>query len=60
MILLNFSHPIVDEQQARISELAGAPLEEIRTIAVQIDHTQALDPQVRALVDSIELTSREW
>lgn len=60
MILLNFSHPIVDEQRARISELAGAPLEEIRTIAVQIDHTQALEPQVRALIESVGLTSQEW
>jgi hypothetical protein len=60
MILLNFSHPIADEQRARIGELAGVPLAEIRTIAVQIDQTQALEPQMRALVDRIGLTSQEW
>ena|SRR5581483_8013162 len=60
MILLNFSHPLTDQQHARIGELAGVPIEDIRTIAVQIEQTRALEPQVRAFVDSIGLTSQEW
>jgi len=60
MILLNFSHPIAEEQRTRIGELAGVPLAEIRTIAVQIDQTQVLEPQIRALVDGVGLTSQEW
>lgn len=60
MILLNFSHPIAEEQRTRIGELAGVPLAEIRTIAVQIDQAQALEPQMRALVDSVGLTAQEW
>lgn len=60
MLILNFSHPITEQQRARIVELAGEAIENIRTIAVQIDQERELEPQVRALVDRIELSSREW
>jgi hypothetical protein len=60
MILLNFSHPLTDQQCARIDELAGGRIEDIRTIAVQIDQARALEPQVRTIVESVGLTSQEW
>jgi hypothetical protein len=60
MIILNFSHPITDEQQAQIAELAGAAIEDIHAIPVQIDQARALEEQVRAIVDSAELSSQEW
>src|SRR5258707_4705878 len=58
MLILNSSHPITDEQCARIAELAGSLVEDIRAVPVQID--QALEPQVRAIVDSAGLSSEEW
>src|SRR6266851_4571643 len=60
MIILNFSHPITDEQCTRIAKLASSPVEDIRAIPVQIDQAQALEPQVRAIVDNAGLSSEEW
>lgn len=60
MIILNFSHPITDEQRVRISELSGALIEDIRAIPVQIDQARELETQVRAIVNSAGLSSEEW
>ena len=60
MIILNFSHPLTDEQHTRISELAGTTIEDVRAIPVQIDQAQPLEPQVRAIVNRIGLGSEEW
>ena len=60
MLILNFSHPFTDEQSTQTAELAESAIDEIRTIRVQIDQESALEPQVRAIVDSVGLTSGEW
>jgi hypothetical protein len=60
MLILNFSHPITEEQRARVVELAGVAVEEVRTVPVQIDQEQALEVQVRAIVDSVGLSAEEW
>ena len=60
MLILNFSHPLTEQQRAQIIELAGVPDVEIRTIPVQIKQSSPLEAQVRAIVHSIGLTSEEW
>lgn len=60
MIILNFSHPITDEQQAQIAALAGVASTDTRAIPVQVDQTQPLADQIRRLVDAIGFTSQEW
>ena len=60
MLLLNFTHPLTDMQCAQIESLAGLPVEEIRTIHVQIDQEKPLEPQIIAIVDSVGLSSNEW
>lgn len=60
MLILNFTHPLTDEHKAQIEAFAGLPIEEVRTIAVQIDQAQPLEPQIRAMVDTVQLTSEEW
>lgn len=62
MIILNFSHPITEEQLARVAELAEMPAKEIyvHTAPVHIDQAQPLDVQVRAIVDGVGLTAEEW
>lgn len=60
MIILNFSHPITDEQRAHIAELTDAIIDEMRTIPVQIDQTQELERQIRTIIDNVGLTSEEW
>src|ERR1700680_4928710 len=60
MLLLNFTHPLTDVQCEQIESLAGLPVEEIRTIHVQIDQEKPLEPQIIAIVDSVGLSSNEW
>ena len=60
MIILNFTHPLTDKHKAQIEALAGMPIDEVRTIPVQIDQSQPLIPQVSAIVDAAELSSQEW
>src|SRR5260370_41984888 len=60
MFLLNFTHPLTDAQCAQIEALAGTPIEEVRTIRVQIRQEEALEPQIAAIIDSVGLSSIEW
>ncbi len=60
MLLLNFTHPLTDDQYAQIEALADTPIEEVRTVRVQINQEEALEPQVATIVDSAGLSSQEW
>lgn len=60
MLLLNFTHPLTSEQRAQIEALANSAIEDIRTILVQIDQAEPLEPQMSAIVDSVGLSSEEW
>ncbi len=60
MLILNFTHPLTPEQRAQIEALAHASIEEIRTIPVQIDQAEPLEPQITAIVDTVGLPSEEW
>lgn len=60
MLILNFSHPLTTDHQAQITALASTTIDEIRTIPVQIEQAQPLEPQIRALIDAVHLTSEEW
>jgi hypothetical protein len=60
MLILNFSHPLTDEQQAQIEALANTSIEEVHTIRVQINQEEQLEPQITAIVDSVSLSSEEW
>lgn len=60
MLLLNFTHPLTDDQYAQIEAFADTPIEEMRTVRVQINQEEALEPQIAAIVDSAGLSSQEW
>jgi hypothetical protein len=60
MLILNFTHPITNEQQAQIKALANTSIEEIRTITVQINQEEPLEPQITTIVDATGLSSEEW
>lgn len=60
MLILNFTHPLTAEQRAQIERLADAPIEEVRTIPVQITQEESLEQQIVAIVDATHLTSEEW
>ena len=60
MLILNFTHPLTPDQRAQIEALAHTSIEEVRTIRVQIDQAEPLQPQITALVDAVGLSSEEW
>lgn len=60
MLILNFTHPLTSEHVAQIAALIGGVVDEVRDIRVQIEQGQPLEEQVRAIVDSVQLTSEEW
>jgi hypothetical protein len=60
MLILNFSHPLTNEQRAQIEALAKTSVEEVRTIPVQIDQADLLEPQITAIVNAVGLSSEDW
>ncbi|PWH15971.1 MAG: TIGR02221 family CRISPR-associated protein [Ardenticatenia bacterium] len=60
MILLNFGHPLTPEQRGQIEQLAGQPIDRLIEVPTHFDQAQPFAEQVRALVDSLGLTSEEW
>ncbi|GIV86403.1 MAG: hypothetical protein KatS3mg054_0432 [Chloroflexus sp.] len=62
MIILNFGHPITDEQASE--QLRGhgwrRRRRRQRTVKVQVDMDAPLAPQIAALVDTIGFTAEEW
>ena len=60
MLILNFTHPLTPDQRAQIEALADTSIEEIRTIPVQINQEEPLEPQITAIVDAVGLSSEEW
>jgi hypothetical protein len=60
MILLNFAHPITDEQRAQIAARTRATIERVIVVPTQIDNAAQLVPQVVALADACDLSPHEW
>ncbi len=60
MLIVNFTHPLTDNQRTQIEMLAGVPIEEVRTIPIEIDQEEPLEPQITAVIERVGLSSREW
>jgi hypothetical protein len=60
MLLLNFSHPITQEQLARIRELVGRDVESVITIPTQFDLGRPFVEQVREFLTMVQLTPEQW
>ena len=60
MILLNFTHPLTAEQRAQVEALVGRQIVRLIDMPVHFDHGQPFDGQVREMVDSLDLTPRQW
>src|SRR6266516_6503027 len=60
MLILNFTYPLTDEQQAQIEAFANTSIQEVRTIHVQINQEESLEPQITTIVDATGLSSEEW
>jgi hypothetical protein len=59
MLLLNYAHPLTEEQLARIAELLGAA-PELHEVKTQIDQALPLAPQVAALANAAGLAPEQW
>jgi hypothetical protein len=60
MILLNFSHPLTDEQLAQVEALTEQPVERVVHRPAQFDNGEDFGPQVINLADSCDLDAAEW
>mgnify|MGYP005846743977 CR=1 FL=1 len=60
MLVLNFSHPLTDEQRSQIEALVGQRIEDVRAIPTQFDDQQPFAPQIAALMEQIDLTPAQW
>lgn len=60
MLLLNFGHPLTDDQLAGIRERAGRDIEAILSVPTQFDHQRPFDDQVRELLSSVPLSPLQW
>ncbi len=59
MIILNYAHPLTDEQREQVQTLLNQ-MPEVRDIPAQIDRSTPLAQVVVALADTANLTSDEW
>lgn len=60
MLLLNFSHPLTENQQAQIEALTGTAIERVMAAMPQFDEQQAFVPQLSELLAQIDLTPAQW
>ncbi len=60
MIILNFSHPILETELPRIGELTGQEIDRVMDIKTHFDNEIDFGAQVRDLVEGIGLSATEW
>jgi len=60
MIIVNFSHPLSQQQLKQVEELTGQPVEKVIEIRSQIDPQKPLEEQVLRMVDQVPLGPAEW
>ncbi len=60
MLILNFSHPLTEEQKAQIEALTGETIAEVIAIPSQMDNNQPFAEQIAAKVAAIPLTPKDW
>jgi hypothetical protein len=60
MILLNFSHPITQAQQAQIEALTGQSIAQTIDAMPHFDEQQPFGPQLQALLTQVTLTPAQW
>ncbi len=60
ILVLNFAHPLTEQQQTQIEELAGTGIENIITIPTLIDEEEPLEPQITRLIDAVDQSIIDW
>ncbi len=60
MLILNFTHPLIEQQLEQIKILANTGIEEVHTIHVQINQAEPLEPQIISIINAVGLSPEEW
>ncbi len=60
MLILNFSHPLTDEQKQQIETLTGEAIAEMIAVPSQMDNDQPFAEQMAAKVAALPLTPEDW
>lgn len=60
MIILNFTHPITDNQRAQVEKITGQPITAVHDIPTHFDNRRPFPPQVKELLDAVPLTAVQW
>ncbi|GCE15838.1 CRISPR-associated protein Csx15 [Tengunoibacter tsumagoiensis] len=58
--VLNFSHPLTESQKVQIQQLTGISDIDVKSIPVQIDQREALELQIAAILDAVQMSPEEW
>ncbi len=60
MQIINFAHPLTKEQLLGIKALANIRIAGVIEVTSQINPDKAIEPQIEAMLDQINLTPQEW
>ncbi|HKM39096.1 MAG TPA: CRISPR-associated protein Csx15 [bacterium] len=60
MIILNFSHPLNEEQVMGVASLANQRIERVVDIGCNLDHDRPFAEQMEELILSVPLTTADW
>lgn len=60
MIILNFSHPLTEQQLTQIQRMVSEPIEKVIPLAVHFDNTLSFLPQLESLMRQIPIQADEW
>jgi hypothetical protein len=60
MLILNFSHPLTEQQLERVAALVGTPVDGVKDVGCQFDHGRPFAEQTRELIDRVGLSPEGW
>lgn len=60
MIILNFSHPLTDEQIKDIENITGKDVTQVINILTQFDHKLPFKKQIIQIIESTGFSKEEW
>ena len=60
MTIINFSHPLTDDNLRQVEALTEQKVERVINIQKQFDNAQPFAEQARTLVQSVGLSSEQW
>lgn len=59
MYVLNFTHPITDEQLDQLTKLLGTDLD-VMDMPTQLDLSRPIVEQIEGILDSVDWSSTDW